>query len=51
MMAKSLRTPAFYRYHRLLALNEVGGDPSAKALSADAFHEAMKVRAKDGRTA
>ena len=35
MMAKSLEDTAFYRYHRLLALNEVGGDPSAKALSAD----------------
>src|SRR5205814_10276693 len=29
MMAKSLEDTAFYRYHRLLALNEVGGDPSA----------------------
>jgi (1->4)-alpha-D-glucan 1-alpha-D-glucosylmutase len=47
MMAKSLEDTAFYRYHRLLALNEVGGDPSARALSADAFHEAMKVRAKE----
>ena len=33
MMAKSLEDTAFYRYHRLLALNEVGGDPAAKALS------------------
>ncbi|HMH62559.1 MAG TPA: malto-oligosyltrehalose synthase, partial [Bradyrhizobium sp.] len=47
MMAKSLEDTAFYRYHRLLALNEVGGDPSAKALSADAFHEAMKARANE----
>jgi (1->4)-alpha-D-glucan 1-alpha-D-glucosylmutase len=45
MMAKSLEDTAFYRYHRLLALNEVGGDPSAKALSVEAFHEAMKIRA------
>ena len=45
VMAKSLEDTAFYRYHRLLALNEVGGDPSAKALSVDAFHEAMKIRA------
>jgi len=29
---ESLEDTAFYRYHRLLALNEVGGDPSAKAL-------------------
>src|SRR4029077_10271439 len=46
LMAKSLEDTAFYRYHRLLALNEVGGDPSAKALSIDAFHEAMKIRAE-----
>jgi (1->4)-alpha-D-glucan 1-alpha-D-glucosylmutase len=45
LMAKSLEDTAFYRYHRLLALNEVGGDPSAKALSADAFHEMMATRA------
>ena len=32
MMAKSLEDTAFYRYHRLLALNEVGGDPASKAL-------------------
>ena len=32
LMAKSLEDTAFYRYHRLLALNEVGGDPSANAL-------------------
>jgi (1->4)-alpha-D-glucan 1-alpha-D-glucosylmutase len=47
LMAKSLEDTAFYRYHRLLALNEVGGEPSAPALSVDAFHEAMKIRATD----
>jgi len=47
MMAKSLEDTAFYRYHRLLALNEVGGDPAARALSIDAFHEAMTVRARE----
>src|SRR5438552_1637482 len=46
LMAKALEDTAFYRYHRLLSLNEVGGDRSAKALSIDAFHEAMKIRAK-----
>src|ERR1700731_4604449 len=46
-MAKSLEDTAFYRYHRLLALNEVGGDPAARALSIDAFHEAMTIRAKE----
>jgi (1->4)-alpha-D-glucan 1-alpha-D-glucosylmutase len=47
MMAKSLEDTAFYRYHRLLALNEVGGDPSARALPVEAFHEAMTIRAKE----
>jgi (1->4)-alpha-D-glucan 1-alpha-D-glucosylmutase len=47
LMAKSLEDTAFYRYHRLLALNEVGGDPAAKALSIDAFHEMMQVRARE----
>lgn len=46
MMAKSLEDTAFYRYHRLLAFNEVGGDPSAAALPADAFHAIMKARVK-----
>src|SRR5438874_9981837 len=47
VMAKSLEDTAFYRYHRLLALNEVGGDPSAKALSIEAFHETMMTRARE----
>ncbi len=47
MMAKSLEDTTFYRYHRLLALNEVGGDASAKALSVETFHAAMQARARD----
>jgi (1->4)-alpha-D-glucan 1-alpha-D-glucosylmutase len=47
LMAKSLEDTAFYRYHRLLAFNEVGGDPAAKALSIDAFHDIMQVRASE----
>src|SRR5712672_2797404 len=47
MMAKSLEDTAFYRYHRLLALNEVGGDPAAKALSVEAFHAMMRARARE----
>jgi (1->4)-alpha-D-glucan 1-alpha-D-glucosylmutase len=47
VMAKSLEDTAFYRYHRLLALNEVGGDPSAKALPIDAFHDLMRTRAAE----
>jgi (1->4)-alpha-D-glucan 1-alpha-D-glucosylmutase len=47
MMAKSLEDTAFYRYHRLLALNEVGGDPSARALTIETFHDMMRRRAKE----
>ena len=47
MMAKSLEDTTFYRYHRLLALNEVGGDPAAAALPVEAFHDAMKLRAAE----
>jgi (1->4)-alpha-D-glucan 1-alpha-D-glucosylmutase len=46
LMAKSLEDTAFYRYHRLLALNEVGGDPSAKGLSVNAFHATMQARGR-----
>lgn len=45
MMAKSLEDTAFYRFHRLLALNEVGGDAAAQGLSVDVFHDAMRGRA------
>jgi (1->4)-alpha-D-glucan 1-alpha-D-glucosylmutase len=45
LMAKSLEDTAFYRFHRLLALNEVGGDPAAGALSIDEFHDRMARRA------
>jgi (1->4)-alpha-D-glucan 1-alpha-D-glucosylmutase len=47
MMAKSLEDTTFYRYHRLLALNEVGGDPAAKSLSTNEFHGMMQARAKN----
>jgi (1->4)-alpha-D-glucan 1-alpha-D-glucosylmutase len=46
MMAKSLEDTAFYRYHRLLALNEVGGDPAAGMLGVETFHTMMRMRAK-----
>jgi len=47
VMAKSLEDTAFYRYHRLLALNEVGGDPAAQALSPATFHDMMRTRARE----
>ena len=47
LTAKSLEDTTFYRYHRLLALNEVGGDPSAKALPLETFHAMMATRARE----
>jgi (1->4)-alpha-D-glucan 1-alpha-D-glucosylmutase len=47
MMAKSLEDTAFYRYFRLLALNEVGGAPAAPGLTPHQFHQRMKARAAD----
>ncbi|HET9956471.1 MAG TPA: glycogen debranching protein GlgX, partial [Polyangiaceae bacterium] len=38
VMAKSVEDTAFYRYQRLIALNEVGGDPASFGLSTEAFH-------------
>src|SRR5262249_42151861 len=45
VMAKALEDTAFYRYHRLLALNEVGGTRAAGALSVNDFHGRMAHRA------
>jgi len=47
LMAKSLEDTAFYRSHRLLALNEVGGEPTASALSSTAFHQVMQTRVQN----
>ena len=44
--AKGIEDTAFYRYHRLICLNEVGGDPETFGLPAEAFHEAMISRHK-----
>ncbi|PWT87274.1 MAG: malto-oligosyltrehalose synthase, partial [Proteobacteria bacterium] len=47
MMAKSMEDTAFYRYHALLALTEVGGRPDASNMSVQGFHERMRRRAND----
>ncbi|AGA32793.1 Malto-oligosyltrehalose synthase [Thioalkalivibrio nitratireducens DSM 14787] len=39
-MAKGVEDTAFYRYHRLVALNEVGGDPARFGISVPDFHQA-----------
>ena len=45
VMAKGIEDTAFYRYFRLAALNEVGGDPARFGLSVSEFHEANAARA------
>jgi (1->4)-alpha-D-glucan 1-alpha-D-glucosylmutase len=45
VMAKGVEDTAFYRYVRLVALNEVGGDPGRFSLEPTAFHEATAERA------
>jgi (1->4)-alpha-D-glucan 1-alpha-D-glucosylmutase len=40
-MAKAVEDTAFYRWNRLIALNEVGGDPSIFGTGTAAFHQAM----------
>ena len=45
VMAKGVEDTAFYRYARLLALNDVGGDPSRFGIGVDAFHRANAERA------
>jgi (1->4)-alpha-D-glucan 1-alpha-D-glucosylmutase len=45
MTAKSIEDTAFYRYHALVGLNEVGGEPTLPALSVAEFHERMRQRA------
>ena len=44
VMAKAAEDTAFYRYVRLLALNEVGGDPRRFGLSLSGFHHLMRER-------
>ncbi len=44
LMAKAMEDTLFYRYHRLLALNEVGGEPDVRALTLDEFHALQQKR-------
>ncbi len=45
VMAKGVEDTAFYRYFRLTALNEVGGDPGRFSLPVDEFHRTNLERA------
>jgi len=40
VMAKGVEDTAFYCFHRLVSLNEVGGDPGQFGMPVDAFHQA-----------
>jgi (1->4)-alpha-D-glucan 1-alpha-D-glucosylmutase len=46
IMAKGVEDTAFYRYARLLALNDVGGDPGRFSIGAEAFHAGNAERAR-----
>lgn len=45
VMAKAVEDTLFYRRNRLIALNEVGGDPEERDGSVDKFHKLMAERA------
>ena len=46
VVAKGVEDTAFYRYGRLLALNDVGGDPGRFGIDVDRFHAAAAQRAE-----
>jgi (1->4)-alpha-D-glucan 1-alpha-D-glucosylmutase len=45
VMAKGVEDTTFYRYNRLVALNEVGGNPARLGMSVEEFHGANIKRA------
>ena len=51
VMAKGLEDTAFYRFNRLVSLNEVGGDPSRFGTSVDEFHRQNRARLREWPTA
>ncbi len=46
VMAKGVEDTAFYRYNRLVSLNEVGGDPGRFGTRLDDFHCDLERRAR-----
>ncbi|HET9661648.1 MAG TPA: malto-oligosyltrehalose synthase [Thermomicrobiales bacterium] len=46
VMAKGVEDTAFYRYNRLLSLNEVGSDPAAFGTSVEEFHRDAVARSQ-----
>lgn len=47
VMAKGLEDTAFYRFNRLVSLNEVGGDPAKFGTGVDEFHRQNRARLRD----
>jgi len=47
VMAKGVEDTAFYRWSRLVALNEVGGEPDSPGTEPEAFHEFAGRLAQD----
>jgi (1->4)-alpha-D-glucan 1-alpha-D-glucosylmutase len=47
VMAKGVEDTAFYRWSRLVALNEVGGEPDSAGTEPEAFHEFAGRLARD----
>jgi (1->4)-alpha-D-glucan 1-alpha-D-glucosylmutase len=47
VMAKGVEDTAFYRYHRLISLNDVGGDLHRFGITAAEFHVASQDRLSD----
>ncbi|PZM14686.1 malto-oligosyltrehalose synthase [Rhizobium tubonense] len=46
LSAKAIEDTMFYRFNRLIALNEVGGEPTGRETSLQRFHQAMTERAR-----
>lgn len=46
VMAKGMEDTSFYRYNRLISLNEVGGDPRQFGVSLSIFHHQNSERAR-----
>ena len=45
VMAKGLEDTSFYRYNRLISLNDVGGDPMQFGVTPEEFHREIRERA------
>jgi len=46
VMAKGVEDTVFYRYNRLLSLNEVGSNPARFGVSVDEFHRSVREQAE-----